>query len=49
VTTWLINKEVIANDRINLRHYPDLGSIQRLLYHPPVLIAPKAAENTNNV
>jgi len=47
-TAWLINKEVIVDDQINLKYYPDLGSIQRLLYQPPVLIAPQTQKGADN-
>ena len=35
--TFLLRHEVIVNEQVNLKRYPDLASIQKLLYAPVLL------------
>lgn len=37
---WLEEREIIVNDQVNLDRYPNLASVQRLLYAPPLVRSP---------
>lgn len=40
VAPWLEEREIIKGDQLNLERFPDIASVQRLLYAPPIVREP---------